>query len=104
MNENVINQGLFYLDWLLEHKDSFELLVLKKLGNKVADAIDWAMPRVICIAGDFNKYDESAIKQINRNISLIRYKKYNDELILFELLNTNTVKNTDVDYKKQIKL
>lgn len=104
MNENVINQGLFYLDWLLEHKDSFELLVLKKLGNKVADAIDWGMPRVICIAGDFNKYDESAIKQINRNISLIRYKKYNDELILFELLNTNTVKNTDVDYKKTNKV
>lgn len=104
MNENVINQGLFYLDWILEHKDSFELLVLKKLGNKVADAIDWAMPRVICIAGDFNKYDESAIKQIKRNISLIRYKKYNDELILFELLNTNTVKNTDVDYKKTNKV
>ncbi|WP_326513638.1 hypothetical protein [Clostridium intestinale] len=26
-NENVINQGLFYLDWLLDHKADFELLV-----------------------------------------------------------------------------
>ena len=25
-NENVINQGLFYLDWLLDHKADFELL------------------------------------------------------------------------------
>ena len=22
-NENIINQGLFYLDWLLDHKDAF---------------------------------------------------------------------------------
>ena len=92
MNENVINQGLFYLDWLLEHKDSFELLVLKKLGQEKASQIDWSMPRVICIAGDFNKFDEKAIKQINRNVSLIRYKKFNNELLMFELLNSNTVK------------
>lgn len=90
-NENVINQGLFYLNWLLEHKANFKLLVIEKLGMKAAEEIDWSMPRVICIAGDFNKYDEEAIKQINRNISLIRYKKFNNNLLMFELLNTNTV-------------
>jgi len=90
-NENVINQGLFYLNWLLEHKANFKLLVIEKLGLKDAEEIDWSMPRVICIAGDFNKYDEEAIKQINRNISLIRYKKFDKDLLLFELLNTNTV-------------
>lgn len=31
MNENVINQYLFYLDWLMDHKAEFELLVLKNL-------------------------------------------------------------------------
>ena len=31
-NENVINQGLFYLNWLLEHKANFKLLVIEKLG------------------------------------------------------------------------
>ena len=90
-NENVINQGLFYLNWLLEHKADFKLLVLEKLGQKVAQTIDWSMPRVICIASDFNKYDEEAIKQIKRNISLIRYKKYDKDLLLFELLNSITV-------------
>lgn len=30
-NENVINQGLFYWDWLLDHKAYFELLVMKIL-------------------------------------------------------------------------
>lgn len=105
-SENVINQGLFYLNWLLEHKANFKLLVLEKLGSNVANMIDWSMPRVICIASDFNKYDEEAIKQINRNVSLIRYKKYGNELVLFELLNANTVApletEKEVVNKKQI--
>lgn len=89
MKENVINQGLFYLNWLLDHKDSFKVLVIEKLGLKAADDIDWTMPRVVCIAGDFTKYDESAIKQMNRNISLIRYKKFDDDLLMFEQINEN---------------
>lgn len=105
-SENVINQGLFYLNWLLEHKANFKLLVLEKLGNKLANEIDWSMPRVICIANDFNKYDEEAIKQINRNVSLIRYKKYGNELVLFELLNANTVAPLEIEKevinKKQV--
>ena len=94
-SENVINQGLFYLNWLLEHRANFKLLVLETYGNEVANNIDWSMPRVVCIASDFNKYDEEAIKQINRNVSLIRYKQYNNDLLLFELLNTNTVAPID---------
>lgn len=86
-NENVINQGLFYLDWLMNHKADFELLVLRKLGQDVSDTIDWAIPRLLCIAGDFTRYDEHAVKQINRNIELIRYRRYGDELLLFELVN-----------------
>ena len=89
MKDNVINQGLFYLNWLLDHKDSFKVLVIEKLGLKAADNIDWTMPRVICIAGDFTKYDESAIKQMNRNISLIRYKKFGNDMLMFEQINEN---------------
>ncbi len=90
LNENVINQGLFYLDWLMDHKGEFELLVLKTLGKAVADSIDWSAPRLLCIASDFTKYDEYAVQQINRNIELIRYRRYGDDLILFELVNATT--------------
>jgi len=38
MNENVINQGLFYLDWLMDHRKDFQWLVLEKLGKADADA------------------------------------------------------------------
>lgn len=102
VNENVINQGLFYLNWLLDHKDSFKVLVINKLGLEKAEKIDWSMPRVVCVAGDFNRYDESAIKQMIRNISLIRYKKFGDDLLLFEQLNENTVKAIQVDEQGDI--
>lgn len=42
-NENVINQGLFYLDWLLDHKADFKLLVIEKLGMEAANSIDWSV-------------------------------------------------------------
>jgi predicted transport protein len=89
-NENVINQGLFYLDWLLDHKAEFEMLVLGKVDKQAKDAIEWTTPRLICIAGDFTRYDEHAVQQINRNIELIRYKKFEDELLLLELVNAVT--------------
>jgi predicted transport protein len=87
-NENVINQGLFYLDWLMDHRGEFELLVLKKLGKEVSDDIEWSGPRLICIAGDFTKYDGHAVQQINRNIQLLRYRQYGEELLLLELVNS----------------
>lgn len=96
-NENVINQGLFYLDWLMDHRGEFELLVMKKLGKPASDAIEWSSPRLICIAGDFTKYDGHAVQQINRNIELVRYRKYGDELLLFELVNAVTVEGSTTD-------
>ena len=93
MNENVINQGLFYLDWLLDHKAEFELLVLKNLDKVESENIDWYNPRLLCIAGDFNKYDEHAVKQMNRNIELIRYRRFGEDLLLLELVNVAEAKN-----------
>ena len=96
-NENVINQGLFYLDWLMDHKGEFELLVLKRLGREASDDIEWGSPRLICIAGDFTKYDGHAVQQINRNIELVRYRKYGEDLLLFELVNVVSVESSDAE-------
>lgn len=89
VSENVINQGLFYLDWLMDHKAEFELLVLKKCGQKVADKIDWSAPRLICIASDFTKYDGHAVQQMHRSIELIRYKQFGADLLLLELVRSS---------------
>ncbi len=91
-NENVINQGLFYLDWLMDHRAEFQLLVQKQLGQVHAEKIDWSAPRLLCIAGGFSKYDEHAVQQMNRNIELIRYKRFGDDLLLLELMNAVSAK------------
>ena len=87
LNENVINQGLFYLNWLMNHQKDFAWLVMKQFGVEAAEAIEWSTPRLVCIAGDFTKYDEHAIHQMPRNIELIRYRRYGEDLLLFELVN-----------------
>lgn len=93
VGENVINQGLFYLDWLMDHQAEFKLLVMDKLGKAEADAIDWSAPRLVCIAADFTKYDGHAVQQINRNIELIRYRRFGEELLLLELANATSSTN-----------
>lgn len=92
LNENVINQGLFYLDWLLDHKADFKLLVIEKLGMEEAEKIDWSVPCVICVANDFTKFDIHAVNQMQRNIKLVKYEKFGESLILFEHMNTPVVK------------
>lgn len=89
-NENVINQGLFYLNWLLDHRADFQLLVMHTMGNQYIDKIEWSGARLICIASDFNKYDEHAIQLIDRNIELMRYKYFSDDLLLLELVNSQS--------------
>lgn len=107
INENVINQGLYYLDWLLDHKAEFQFLVMEKLGKEAYENIEWSSPRLICIANDFTKYDVHAVKQINRNIDLIKYKSYDKELLLLEMVHTNitnydSYRSTEVTVNEEI--
>jgi predicted transport protein len=94
-NANVINQGLFYLDWLMDHKAEFELLVQRQFGQEAAEQLDWSGPRLLCIAEDFTRYDIHAIQQINRNIELLRYTLFGDDLLLLDLVNVVSAEPID---------
>ena len=59
---------------------------------EAAENIDWSVPCVICIAHDFTKYDLHAVNQMQRNIKLVSYRKYDNDLLLLEHLNTPAVK------------
>ncbi len=86
INENVINQGLFYLDWLMDHRGDFTLLVHQSLG---ADAeVDWTAPRLVCVASDFTRYDEHAISQMGRSIELVRYRDFECDLLSLDLVSS----------------
>ncbi|MGO4192986.1 DUF5655 domain-containing protein [Arthrobacter sp. YAF17] len=96
MHESVINQGLFYLDWLMDHQAEFRYLVQKKLGAHLADEIDWSTPRLICVANDFTRYDEYAVRQIDRNIELVRYRDFGSKFVAIELVSSVTSSSSPV--------
>jgi predicted transport protein len=86
----------------MDHKGEFKLLVMDKVSKEAADSVEWSSPRLLCIAGDFTKYDIHAVQQMNRNIELIRYRHYGKDLLLLELINAISVeKNGPEAPKKQ---
>ncbi|MFF5537808.1 DUF5655 domain-containing protein [Streptomyces cinerochromogenes] len=80
----VINQGLFYLAWLMDHRAEFEHLVRDRLGVTAASQVLWSGPRLICIAGDFTRYDVHAVREHRRSIDLVRYRLFGSDLLGLE--------------------
>jgi predicted transport protein len=88
-NDNVINQGLSYLRWLLDHKADFEILCQNK---KISIEIDWDSPRVICIAESYNKFDLDTADILPINIELLRYRIYDEDILYLEPENYQKVR------------
>ncbi|MET1257010.1 DUF5655 domain-containing protein [Aliikangiella maris] len=86
-SSELINQSLFYLHWIQDHKGDFEIAVQKQLGNGVK--VDWSDVRVICIAPNYKKYDLHAVQVMGANIELWKYRLFsNDSLYLEEVFHT----------------
>lgn len=89
----VIHQGLFYMAWLMDHKDAFRHLVRDRLGAAVAAQVLWSAPRLICVAGDFTRYDVHAVREHRRSIDLVRYRFFGNEHIGLETVASVTGQN-----------
>ena len=88
-NDNVINQGLSYLRWLLDHKADFEILCQSK---KIDIEIDWDSPRVICIAESYSKFDLDTADILPINVELLRYRIYDENILFLEPENYQKIK------------
>jgi predicted transport protein len=88
-NENVINQGLSYLRWILDHKAEFEALCHKK---NLVNEIDWDSPRVICVAENYNKFDIDTADFLPIKVELWRYRLYDQDILFLEPENYQKVK------------
>lgn len=84
VDAGVINQGLFYLAWLMDHRAEFEHLVRDRLGVTAAPQVLWSSPRLICAAGDFTRYDVHAVREHRRSIDLVRYRFFGSDLFGLE--------------------
>lgn len=83
-NRTVINQGMSYMAWLRSHKAEFWKLVFEKLGQEVANSIDYSSTRLICIATDFTRDDLGAYELMPSNIDLVRYRRFGEGQLLLE--------------------
>lgn len=81
-SSELINQSLFYLSWLHDHRGDFEIAVQKKLGNNVE--IDWSDIRVICIAPNYKRYDLHAVQLMGINIELWKYRLFKNSTLYME--------------------
>jgi predicted transport protein len=78
-NENVINQGLYYMNWLLDHRGDFVVAAREMLGSNIE--INWSHPRLIVIAQSYAKWDTYAVNRMGEGIELWEYVRYGDNLL-----------------------
>lgn len=81
-SSELINQSLFYLHWIQDHRGDFEIAVQKALGNGVQ--VDWSDVRVICIAPNYKKYDLHAVQVMGANIELWKYRLFKNGSLYLE--------------------
>jgi predicted transport protein len=94
-SSELVNQSLYYLSWIKDHKGDFQIAVNKKLGKNIE--IDWNDIRVICIAPEYKKFDIYAVNQMGANIELWQYKLYNtNTLFLEEIFRKSTALMTPI--------
>lgn len=92
-SSDLINQSLFYLHWIQDHKGDYEIAVQKALGIEIS--VDWSNIRVICIAPKYKKYDLHAVQVMGANIELWKYHLFsNNSLYLEEVFLSNVSSST----------
>jgi predicted transport protein len=81
-SSDLVNQSLFYLSWIHDHRGDFEIATQKALGPRVQ--VDWSAVRVICIAPNYRKYDLHAVRMMGANIELWTYRLFTNDVLYFE--------------------
>jgi predicted transport protein len=81
-SSDLVNQSLFYLSWIQDHRGDFEIAAQKALGPQVQ--VDWSDVRVICIAPNYRKYDLHAVRMMGANIELWTYRLFTNDVLYFE--------------------
>ncbi len=88
-SSELINQSLFYLYWIGDHRGDFEIAARQSLGSDTE--VDWSDVRVICIAPNFKKYDLHAVQVMGANIELWRYRLFENDTLYLEEVFQQTV-------------
>jgi len=82
-SDGLVNQALFYLSWLLDHKGDFTEAARRSLGDT---QIDWSSVRVICIAPNYSRYTLHAVRQmaVKAELELWQFSLYDGGVFQLE--------------------
>lgn len=94
-SSDLINQSLYYLHWIRDHKGDFQIAANRTLGKDIE--IDWSDIRVICLAPEYKKYDLHAVQVMGANIELWQYKTYDNGILNIEEVYKRTTSTTNQD-------
>ena len=98
-----INQGLFYLSWLMGHRADFDLLVHLHPGIALFGTVQWHMPRLICIGERFASYALHTAASASLSVEVMRYRFHAANLLLFERLKP-PLKTEDIPAETLLRL
>lgn len=88
--ENLTESSLYHLDWLRHHQAEFRLLVLQRLGEAQAEAINGSEIRLLALVAQGEEFSEQllgALRAMTPQPELIRYQAFAPDLLLLELIN-----------------
>lgn len=81
-SSELVNQSLYYLAWIGDHKGDFENAARKALGPKIS--VDWDEVRVICLAPSYKKFDIHAVQVMGTSIELWTYRLFSNQTLFIE--------------------
>lgn len=81
-SSELVNQSLYYLSWLNDHRGDFQVAANSILGELAN--VDWTDIRVICIAPGYKKFDLHAVQMMGANIELWQYRLFQNNVLYLE--------------------
>ena len=84
-DNNVVSQILAYYHEFMENETDFRWQVSQnpELGGDIAKKLNFDSIRLICLAGDFNKYDLRSWKS-HKSVELVTYRYFDNNTLLLE--------------------
>lgn len=82
-SQSVVDQGVSYLNAMLDYKDSLILEYNEQNLGKVLKRhhIDWSQTRILFVANSFNDYQKNSTNFKNLGIELVEFKRYEHHLL-----------------------
>ncbi|WP_077927635.1 DUF5655 domain-containing protein [Wohlfahrtiimonas populi] len=82
-SQSVVDQGVSYLNAMLDYKDSLILEYNEQsLGKTLKrNDVDWSQTRILFVANSFNDYQKNSTNFKNLGIELVEFKRYEKDLL-----------------------